>query len=83
MIRPLVAYCEKSEDVTLSYQVEVSMDHPDKFVVFERYVSKDLWESVHMKSQAVRDFNQVSAKMIKHVEFQNYQESSTGYLTRK
>jgi len=82
LIRPLVEYCELHEDVTLSYQVEVSMDDPNVFMVFERYVSYEMWQDVHMKSDAVRRFGEISKALVKNVQFQNYEETSIGYVSR-
>jgi len=82
LIRPLVEYCEHNEDITLSYQVEVSMDDPDVFIVFERYTSYEVWQTVHMKSSAVKQFGDISKELVKNVQFQNYQESDIGYISR-
>jgi len=82
LIRPLVEYCEQNEDATLSYQVEISMDNPDVFMVFERYTSYELWQTVHMKSPAVKQFGDISKELVKNVQFHNYQETDIGYISR-
>jgi len=82
LIAPLVQYCEQHEDITLSYIVEVSMDNPDVFMVFERYVSYELWQTVHMASKAVADFGLISKGLVKNVTFQKFQETEIGYVSR-
>jgi len=82
LIRPLVEYVEQHETITLSYQVEASMDNPDVIMVFERYVSYELWQTVHMASKAVEDFGLISKGLVKNVQFQNFQETDIGYVSR-
>eukprot|EP00878_Enallax_costatus_P011027 GHUV01011517.1.p1 GENE.GHUV01011517.1~~GHUV01011517.1.p1 ORF type:complete len:119 (+),score=28.69 GHUV01011517.1:109-465(+) len=52
--RPLAAHVAQSEDGCSAYELSVSTEDPDRFIIYERYVNKDYFEQVHVQSESFK-----------------------------
>lgn len=72
------------QDTCLSYRIFLSIDRPDVYTVFERYVNRAGLDEIHLKSDAFLAFKAAAgaAGVLVGVKYNHYEESSLGFLVR-
>ncbi|KAK9238292.1 hypothetical protein V1525DRAFT_401624 [Lipomyces kononenkoae] len=74
----------EKEDGCYSYQYATSIDNPDKFMIFERYVDRDAWAVTHRAgAKFIEMFKRLEDEdlVVKKTIYECY-ESGVGFLAR-
>jgi len=79
---PIVEQVKLHEPNTLTYKLYEDPTNPNKFVIFERYVSQADVES-HRESKQFQDFAKVAPPMMKVFIINSFNETDTGFIERK
>ncbi|MEW5301818.1 MAG: hypothetical protein WDW36_004653 [Sanguina aurantia] len=82
----LEKHVRANEEGALSYQLSISEEDPDAFIIFERYITKQYLEEVHFKSEAFKMFGTACRAAGIEYESKNitkYMEgSAVGYMAK-
>ncbi|KAG1658647.1 hypothetical protein FOA52_006409 [Chlamydomonas sp. UWO 241] len=83
--RPLAEFVAANEPGTLTYQLSIGTDDPDRICIYERYISKDYCETVHWASAEFRAFgtaNREAGLEWESKEVVKMFQTSVGFMSR-